>query len=80
MPRTTLNDLPEEETVSQSRDNRWDQGDLHEGYGSLPGDLIERGHRVVCAEDRESNQPASDVAARIARDARKARLIARKRA
>ena len=64
----------------QSRDDRWDQGDLHEGYGSLPGDLIERGHRVVCAEDRESNQSARSVAERIARDARKAQHIARKRA
>lgn len=64
---------------AQSRDARWDQGDLHEGYGSLPGDLIERGHRVVCAEDRESNQPARDVAERIARNARKAQIIARNR-
>lgn len=64
---------------NQSRDSRWDQDDLHEGYGSLPGDLTERGHRVVCAEDRESNRPARDVAERIARDARKAQLIARKR-
>lgn len=63
----------------QTRDDRWDQGDLHEGYGSLPGDLIERGHRVVCAEDRESCRPARTVAERIARDARKAQLIARKR-
>lgn len=73
-------DLPEENTMSQSRDSRWDQGDLHEGYGSLPGDLIERGHRVVCAEDRESNRPARDVAGKISRDARKAQLIAAKRA
>lgn len=63
-----------------NRDDRWDQGDLHEGYGSLPGDLIERGHRVVCAEDRESNSPAENVAARISRGARKAQLIARKKA
>jgi hypothetical protein len=63
----------------QPRDERWDQGDLHEGYGSLPGDLIERGHRVVCAEDRESNWPARDVAEKIARDARKAQIIARNR-
>jgi hypothetical protein len=65
--------------TAQARDDRWDQGDLHEGYGSLPGDLIERGHRVVCAEDRESNRPARDVAERIARDARKAQIIARNR-
>lgn len=64
----------------QSRDDRWDQGDLHEGYGSLPGDLIERGHRVLCAEDREWHGGDQDVrAARITRDARKARLIAAKR-
>jgi hypothetical protein len=63
-----------------NRDDRWDQGDLHEGYGSQPGDLIERGHRVLCAEDRESNSPARDVAERITRDARKAHLIAAKRA
>ena len=71
---------PEENAMSQTRDDRWDQGDLHEGYGSLPGDLIERGHRVVCAEDRESNSSRRDTAARIARDARNAQLIAAKRA
>jgi hypothetical protein len=64
----------------QTRDDRWDQGDMHEGYGSLPGDLIERGHRVVCTEDRERNGGDTRTrAGRIARDARKAQIIAANR-
>lgn len=62
----------------QSRDERWNRGDLFD-YGD-PADLIERGHRVMHWEDRENNWARRDVEQIIARDARKAQIIARNRA
>ena len=74
-PRTT----PEENTMSKSRDDRWSRSDglFDAAYGDF---LIERGPRVVEAEDREWWRGQQGIAERIARDARKAQLIARKRA
>lgn len=62
----------------QSRDERWNQGDLHD-YNDVT-DVIERGHRVMHHEDRENNWPRREVQKIIARNARKAQIIARNRA
>ena len=63
--------------ATQGRDERWSRGDLFD-YGD-PADLIERGHRVMHAEDRENNWQSREVEKIIARDARKAQIIARNR-
>lgn len=62
----------------QSRDERWDRADglFDAAYADF---LIERGPRVVEAEDREWWGGRAGTAERIARDARKAQHIARKR-
>lgn len=65
--------------MSQNRDDRWDRADgLYDAdYGDF---LIERGPRVVQAEDREWWGDRGPRAAKIVRDARKATLIAARRA
>lgn len=65
--------------ATQSRDDRWDRADglFDAAYGDF---LIERGPRVVEAEDREWWHGRQGIAERISRDARKAGLIAAKRA
>jgi hypothetical protein len=74
------NDSAKESTMSnQTRDDRWDRTDglFDAAYGDF---LIERGPRVVEAEDREWWRGQQGIAERISRDARKAQLIAAKRA
>ena len=63
---------------TQSRDDRWARTDgLYDAaYDDF---LIERGPRVVHAEDREWWNSRSATAGKIARDARKAQIIGRNR-